>query len=215
MLQRLCVLARVATLACVVLTYVLILRGWASAQTRAERDLALAIAKVAANESSLSTIRPADVALIHQTAQTHGSTPRAQLRWLRAHSSCVLGDRDLATLARPGNCAWTRTLTDSDARPEGWRQSYPHLRWARYVERWRQVRIVARRLVTGALVMRPCPRAPWTWGSVRLDTRRALARGLVPLGCRDPQTGEALANDGFARAAAESGSTSAAEGGLR
>lgn len=177
---------------------------------RIQSRLALAVAKVAANEASLATIRPADVALIHQVATARASTPREQLRWLRAHSPCVLGGRDVDALARPGNCRWTRALRDSGAEPEGWRETYPHLAWGRYARRWSQVRAVARRLVAGELVMRPCPSPPWTWGSVRLDMERALARGLVPLGCRDPLTGERLSNDGFARAAAGDGPASAA-----
>ena len=199
--DRLLSAARVLILAGILATLWLTLRGWADAQavelSRDETRLALAIAKVAANEASLSTIRPAEVALIHQVTTARASTPAEQLRWLTAHSSCVLGGRDVDAIERPGNCRWSRALTDSDARPDGWPD---HLPWSRYAPRWAQVRELARRLVSGRVVMRPCPGTPFTWGGRRLDMRRALERGLVPLGCRSPITGRPTLNEGFALA---------------
>lgn len=164
--------------------------------SRDERALALAVAKVAANEASLALVRPADVALIYQCAEGHGETARARLAWLRAHSSCVLSDRLMSDAERAGNCPLSRSLADSDAQPVAWPE---RLAWARYRRRWAMVRAFARRLVSGEERMRPCASTPATWGSVRLDAERAIARGLVPLGCVDPQTGERLRNDGFAR----------------
>lgn len=54
--------------------------------------------------------------------------------------------------------------------------------------------------LSGEETMRPCPSTPWTWGGRRLDMPQALARGLVPLNCRDPRTGEPTLNEGFALA---------------
>lgn len=191
--DRILAAARVAILAGIYVLALLVLRGIVSAQDRVDSALALAVAKVAVNEASLAHVRPAEVALIWQVTEARASTSAARLAWLRAHSPCVLGDRDV----RPGNCRWTRHLRDDDTQPEGWPE---HLAWSRYAPRWRQVRALARRLVSGRVVMRPCPRAPWTWGGREIDMARALERGLVPLGCRSPITGEPTLNEGFALA---------------
>lgn len=166
----------------------------ASAQTPVERHLALAIAQVAVNEASLARVRPADVALIAQTAASHGDTPHARLAWLRAHSSCVLTDRPMSEAEAAGNCPWSRGLRADDTRPEAWPAT---LSWSRYRERWRQVRALALALVLGTRTLEPCPEAPWTWGGP-MDRAQALERGMRPLGCRDPETGEPLRNEGYA-----------------
>jgi len=166
----------------------------ASAQTPAERALALAIAKVGVNEASLIRVTPADVALVHQTAATHGDTPHARLAWLRAHSNCVLSDREMSETEAAGNCPWSRGLRDDDTRPEAWPST---LSWPRFRERWRQVRTLALALVLGTRSIEPCPEPPWTWGGP-MDRARALERGMRPLGCRDPETGLPLRNEGYA-----------------
>ncbi len=166
----------------------------ASRSQTAQRDLALAVAKVAANEASLTELRPAEVALIWQVTEARADSSADRLRWLRAHSSCVLTDRPLRDSELGGNCRWSRNLSDSDVEPANWPTSVP---WSRYVERWRQVRGLARRLVDGHGGMRPCPGTPLTWGGP-MDRARALERGLVPLGCRDPRTGIPTLNEGFA-----------------
>jgi hypothetical protein len=161
----------------------------------AELGLSLAVAKVAVNEASLQRLRPAEVALVWQVTEARGETHERRLRWLRAHSSCVLGDREIEERERTTNCVWTRNLRASDAEPAGWPDGVP---WSRYVRRWAQVREYAARLVAGDVISRPCPGRPWTWGGRRIDMARALERGLVPLGCRDPHTGELTLNEGFA-----------------
>lgn len=166
----------------------------ASASTDVDERLVLAVAKVAANEASLASIRPAEVALIWQVTEARGETSSQRLAWLRAHSSCVLGTGPIGE--GRGNCRWTRGLSATDRQPSGWPE---HLPWARYAPRWAQVRELARRLVAGEESMRPCPGTPITWGGP-MDHERASERGLVPLGCRDPQTGEPTRNEGFARA---------------
>lgn len=45
----------------------------------AESELALAVAKVCANERSLSASRPADCALVWQTTRRHGATAEERL----------------------------------------------------------------------------------------------------------------------------------------
>lgn len=172
----------------------------ARAQRSTQDELVLAVAKVAANEASLATIRPAEVALIWQVTEARGHDDRSRLAWLRAHSSCVLTDRPMSDRQAAGNCSWSRHLRADGRRPEGWPQ---HLSWPRYASRWAQVRELARRLVIGEEPMRPCPSTPWTWGGP-MDREAAIERGLVPLNCRDPQTGERTRNDGFALAGGES-----------
>jgi len=169
----------------------------AGAQPNDERALAVAVAKVAANEASLQRVRPAEVALIWQVTSAHGETARERLIWLRGHSSCVLGVHPPMSGIRPGNCAWTRNLQDNDAEPEGWAERYPHLSWVRYTGRWAQVRAFARRLVRGEPYERPCRGTPITWGGP-MDHEHAAARGLVPMGCRD-ESGQPTLNDGFMR----------------
>src|SRR5690606_36188136 len=119
--------------------------------------------------------------------EARGDTTAERLAWLRAHSSCVLTDRPMSDRQAAGNCRWSRHLRADDTRPEGWPA---HLSWERHAPRWAQVRELARRLVIGEMDMKPCPSTPWTWGGRRIDMAQALARGLVPLDCRDPQTGE-------------------------
>jgi hypothetical protein len=158
-------------------------------------ELALAVAKVAVNEASLAAIRPAEVALVWQVTEARADSPRGRLRWLRAHSSCVLGDRALSVAELRGNCVWTRGLRDDEHEPEGW----PHaLSWARHAPRWAQVRELARRLVDGEERFRPCVGEPFTWGG-EMDRARALRLGLVALECRDAD-GTPTLNTGFALA---------------
>lgn len=169
------------------------------ALSRDESALAFALAKIGVNEAGIATVRPAEIALIWQTVEARGLTARERLEWLRGHSSCVLGEHPPLSGVRPGNCSWTRWLLDSDAEPDGWSEAYPSLRWSRYIERWRQIRELSRRLVAGEIVMRPCPVAPLTWGSAE-DTPRALRRGLVLIDCRD-ESGRPTRNRGFVRRA--------------
>lgn len=207
-MKRLATIARLVALALLVAAYAIELRaqetpseiplgpsGGAAASVESTAALSLAVAKVAANEASLATMRPAELALIWQVTEARGSTHAERLAWLRRHSSCVLTDRPLEDRERESNCRWTRGLRDSDAEPEGW---YAELSWPRFAPRWAQVREYARRLVAGEVRSRPCDGTPFTWGSRRLDMARALERGLVPLGCRDPITGELTINEGFA-----------------
>jgi hypothetical protein len=148
--------------------------GGASAQTRAERELALAVAKVAVNEAGFRA--PADVALVWQVTEAHGSTTSARLGWLRAHSARVLGDRECTG----GNCIWTRGLTWGDDEPEGWPETWPP--WRLYRARWAQVRAYALALVQGRVAARPCAETPDTWGG-EMDHQGAIDRGMRRCGC--------------------------------
>lgn len=150
--------------------------------TKAEADLALALAQVCANEASLAAPTPGDCALIWQAARKHGRTPEARLRWLRRHSSCVLSDRPMRGREKFSNCRWSRHLTAEDAEPEGWDPQTP---WERYAGRWRRMRRYAAYLVRGGRPRAgwPCRRDPDTWGGP-MDHRRALNHGMVPLSCQ-------------------------------
>lgn len=145
------------------------------------RALALSLAKVCANESSLFGGRPADCALIWQTVRRRGETNAERLAWLRAHSSCVLTDRSLQDDEQRTNCRWTRGLTDSDAQPEGWPE---HWSWERAAVRWDQMRRLCASLVAGQRPHGgwPCERDPDTWGG-RMDAARALRAGMRPVDC--------------------------------
>lgn len=164
------------------------------ASTPVERALALAVAQVAANEASLSRIRPVDVGLIWQVVTSHGETPHERLAWLRLHSSCVLTDREMTDFEAGSNCVWSRHLTASDRRPEGFPE---HLGWSNFRERWRQVRELALQLVLGERTMTVCSEAPWTWGG-RMDREHAERVGLRRLECHDPDGGRDPLNDGYA-----------------
>jgi len=143
--------------------------------------LALAVAKVAANEGGM--LRAADVAVVWQTARSHGRTSLQRLRWLRGHSRRVLGTE--CEPKRHGNCAWTRHLRWGTRRPEGWpaQVSWRPLAWLRVLQ-------LSLDLVEGRTHFEPCPVDPWTWGG-RMDVRHAVAVGLVPIGC------QGSLNDGF------------------
>lgn len=156
--------------------------------TPIELALALALAQVSVNEAGFDS--PADIALVYQATEAHGSTPAARLAWLRSHSSCVLGDDDPST--RPGNCAWTRNLRWNEREPKDWPTAGPP--WSHYRDRWNRVRRFAAALVAGRVTRRPCEGRVVTWGSAE-DAPSAIARGLRPLRC------DSTHNIGFARAA--------------
>lgn len=145
-----------------------------------DRELALAVAKVCANEASIARARPADCAMIWQITEARKETNSERLEWLKAHSSCVLGDNPPASRLAIGNCRWTRTLTWSDERPSGWRDTDGD--WSRIAPRWSQMRTLSLRLVRGQETMRPCARPPATWGG-RMDRARAERLGFIRVRC--------------------------------
>lgn len=145
-----------------------------------DRELALALAKVTWNEST-SYAEPRDLYLIAQVTHNRGETNVERLRWLRSHSSCVLTDRPLDDYEqRFGNCPWSRGLTWSFEQPEHWPTA---IRWR--ARGWSLILRRASQIVQDWDFPRPCEGRPMTWGSVRLDMRRALERGLVPHRCED------------------------------
>lgn len=142
-----------------------------------EQRLALAVAKVAANEGVM--IRSADVALVWQVTRSHGETDTERLSWLRAHSRRVLGDE--CDPEAHANCMWTRNLRWGPWMPEGWTDRYPSGLWR--PNGWMRVLRLALDLVEGRTYFEPCYRAPYTWGG-RMDVRDAIKRkGLIPLSC--------------------------------
>lgn len=174
---------------------VLIFASPVSAQEEAdlsddERALALAVAQVCANESSLDDPRPADCALIWQATRRHGATAAERLSWLRHHSSCVLTERELTRRELvAGNCRWTRNLTDTDDQPEGWPA---HWVWENHSGRWAAMRRYCLQLVAGRVPRGgfPCSEDPDTWGGV-MDHARARSLGWRALSCRG------TSNDGY------------------
>lgn len=139
-------------------------------------QLALDLARVAVNEAGFGS--PADVVLIWQVVESRARSDADRLAWLRSHSACPTGQttREVA-LSRPGNCAWTRELDDSDRRPQSWPAAVV---WR--PEAWARVRRLALRLVYGLEQRRVCSSSPSTWGG-DMDAARALERGLVPVAC--------------------------------
>lgn len=143
-------------------------------QPTGEQQLALAVAKVCANEASLQRATPADCALIFQATRRHGDTALERLEWLRRHSNCVLTDRPMTANERKGNCRWSRHLTASAAEPDGWD---PDLPWEDpYAGRWRAMRNFCLHLVRGGTPRGgwPCSRDPDTWGG-RMDDPGTMA----------------------------------------
>jgi hypothetical protein len=144
------------------------------------QELALAVARVAANEAS-RTVEEVD--LIWQVTEGRASTTAGRLRWLRRHSPCATGVLSQAEAdARPGNCRWTRNLNRDLREPAGWPEGYP---WAAYRENWRRRLARASNLVRGQSLSVPCAETPWTWGGRALNVRDARRRGLVPVWCKD------------------------------
>lgn len=181
-----------------ILLFAAILRGRLHAQEepphRDEWRLALAVAKVAANEASLAHVRPAEVALVYQVVENRGSTADERLTWLSRHSSCVLTDRPMTEREARGNCRWSRNLRASSEQPVGWPEN---VFWNPYFSRrWVQVSVYAARLVFGQERFRPCAGTPLTWGGP-MDHERARERGLRPLDCRD-RDGQSTMNTGYA-----------------
>ena len=158
----------------------------------AEIDLAIALAKITANERSLYRPSHDEMAMIWQTIRRRGGdTAESRLEWLRRHSSCVFGE--LAPEERRhqppigSNCWWTWHLEDSDQEPANFTSEWPNYRSA-----WKTLRKWAFAIVAGREPSRgwPCRYDPDTWGGQR-DRERARAAGMVALQCRG------TANDGF------------------
>lgn len=147
-----------------------------------EAELELAVAKVCANEASL-TASFQDCALIWQVVSGRARTPEARLAWLQSHSRRVLGDRECS---EHRNCWWTRNLQANDVQPEGWPAE-----WTWRPEQWARLRRWSAQLVSGQRRHRPCEGTPVTWGG-RMDRPQAAERGLVPLQCAGTE------NDGYA-----------------
>src|SRR6185369_7629637 len=154
-----------------------------------DAELALALARVAANEASLAGIHPADVEQIWQIAEGHGATSAERLRWLRLHCGCVLADvapEQRPPRARPprgSNCWWSWHLpAEGLDKPVGWDDRVP---WSTVGSRsWERVRAAARAHVAGTSRARPpCRVRPTTWGGPRWDQEHAAAAGLTVVEC--------------------------------
>jgi hypothetical protein len=159
---------------------------------RANVDLGLNVAKVAANEGALVNRR--ETALIWQVARVNGKK-RGIDDFLRRHSRRVYGLKPCFG----GNCMWSPHLTRSGVQPAGL-----DLRadiWAlRIAPIWLDVLRYADYLVAGLGTHReraddPCPLPPRTWGGP-MDKVGAIARGLYPIGCVGACAGP-FCNDGY------------------
>lgn len=157
--------------------------------TWAQERYAFALARVSAHEGALTNLR--DVDLVHQVAITNAATPQKQLEFLHAHSGRSLGDKPCTD----ANCEWSPKLNRAGTVPAAQAAGKDAAYWRVVVmPRWRSVLARARVLASGAVPYSqlPCKRAPVTWGSVRLDSKKAASHGLYPLGC------SGTLNDGFA-----------------
>lgn len=156
--------------------------------TPLERAVAVDLAKYTANEAGLEGW--ADLVLLWQASETHGDTLRERRAWLRRHSRCVLAERPAH-----GRCqVWPRHLDASGRRPRGWP---PGAAWeGRGRAMWLGLLAWSLRVVTGEIGWRPCPEPPDTWDGRRWR-RSAVARGYVPLDCRDPATSRPTRNEGY------------------
>lgn len=159
----------------------------------AVRPLALALAKVAANECGLLGSERRCLRLVWQTVEHQADSDAGRLGWLRRHSGRVLERRPCYR----GNCVWTRHLTPSGAIPAGLAASDPYWRH-RLRPRWLGLLEAARGLVSGRAYEEPCHVPPTTWGSLNAalpDIEVARGRGLYPIGCEGSVVGRT--NDGF------------------
>lgn len=164
--------------------------GWSvplpNGAAAATNDLALAIARVAANEGALWEIRDADI--VCQVVMGSADTYAGRLAWLKSHSGRVMKQKP----CRGGNCLWSRNLQrDHGIVPAGIAAGKRDWWRAEMADRWEAVLSRAEACVAGR-APEPCHLPPTTWGSKRIDVEQAVARGLFPIGC-DPRT----LNDGF------------------
>ena len=118
-----------------------------------------------------------DAGLIVQVLEGHGATPRDQLAWLTRHSPCATGRLSQEqALARPGNCGWSRNLTEAGTLPAFW--PYERGIWGRLRLRWLDHVSRVRDLVSGRDRWRPCPdEQPQTWDGVRYGRERVAPEG--------------------------------------
>ena len=147
--------------------------------TRAERTLALTLARVAYNEAG---DHEPDLELIWQVVSHAETSPEERLRWLRNHSPCVTGrlTQDQA-YRRPGNCRWTRNLQPDGRRPRGWDRAL-HGRWSWIRDRWTAHLERAVEYVRGNLVADICPETPTSWDGARWR-EQIVERGWRILEC--------------------------------
>ena len=176
--------------------------GWCSAKhvsaqgrplTAAERKLALRVARTAAHEGALKNLR--DVDLIWQVTESRASTTEKRSEFLALHSGRAIGHKPCRT--DDGNC-WSQTLDRRGTIPAsvavgdaGYWRTVAIPAWQRVLQR-------AEALISGDVISRPCPVAPYTWGGVGRapdgadDRQHAALDGLYPIGC------SGTLNDGFA-----------------
>jgi hypothetical protein len=163
----------------------------------ADVRLAKAVAATGTNEAPWHM---PDLRLVWQATRKHGNDSVERYRWLRCHSPRVLdkggrcGAQKRCRRGR-GNCWWTRGLQWGPQEPEGWRDAYPSLPWARYSKAWGVALRTAWRLVSQDEASGPCTVAPDTWGG-EMDVENARAHGLEPVECVDTW------NTGYVRARA-------------
>ena len=140
-----------------------------------EQQLALFVARTAANEAGMSS--PRDVVLIYQAAMYNGGgSVRRATRWLARHSRRVNGNATCAPRAdgRVRNCEWSRDLRWNNERPERW----PGV-WR--ASRWQRQRTFALDVVQGRAPQRACAVDVVTWGK---RTARDFRNGSrIPIDC--------------------------------
>lgn len=181
-------LAAVVGALAVVILYAPVRAQRSSDLTATDRELVLALARVTTNEAMGSE---PDGELVAQVVLARGDTARARLRWLRAHSRCVMGELPEAeALRRPGLCRWTRHLRADGEEPIGW-DVVRDGAWARARVRWRDTLIRSLEYVTGARDAAICDETPRTWDGVRYGRARVSRGGRRRiLDCREPYTAD-------------------------
>lgn len=157
-----------------------------------EELAAMLLARYGANEAGLEA--PADMLLVWQVAETHSGTLGGRVRWMRRHSRCVVA-RTAPSVWPPGNCRWARFLEVAEAPPRNW------LAGAEVWESWGREAFgeqldLARRVVSGDELARPCDGSPQTWDGWRWYDER-IAEGFEPVECSNPWTGDRLLNAAY------------------
>lgn len=155
---------------------------------REQRELSERVWRTCINEGGLVSLR--DCSLIWQVVEGQADTTEKRIDFIKRHSPRVHGLKPCAPTS--GNCRWVRGLSSDLTLPAELAADNVDDYWrVIVVPRAKAAREHVDALISGAVVDRPCPIQPRTWGGL-MDHEEAIRSGLYPIGC------EGTLNDGFA-----------------
>lgn len=147
-----------------------------------EEKLALYVARVSAHEGALKNLRDTD--LVWQVVINNAKTTAGRIQFLEQHSGRALGKKPCTE----SNCEWSSLLDRRGTIPAAQAAGKDAGYWRTVtIPRWRAVLVRARELVRDPsdTAQLPCVGHPVTWGSLKLDGKKAAANGLHPLICEN------------------------------